>query len=300
MMRPRENNFDSSIPSLIAPTLMWLDEPPLAKQTEEDIIPYMNDYNVGATDKLVLTLSGGMDSSVLLYMAQDRGYNEIFTISFDYGQRHRRELECVDKQLELFRQQYPKVTVHNKVVDVTYIKDIAPTSSLTNLDIDNPNINEAAGEAQPASYVPYRNMMFLSICCSYAEGVGAKDVWYGAAQVDSLAGYWDGCQHFVDNFNEVAKLNREHKICVKAPLLDLSKADIIREGIRLGCDFSSTWTCYSNREDGLADATTPSSSLRLQGFIEAGLRDPIQYIQQDDLEGKYLALGCDPITYNNC
>ena len=139
--------------------------------------------------KLVLTLSGGMDSSVLLYMAQDRGYDEIHTLTFDYGQRHKRELACVKKQIDNFNQLFSgwfNLTVTNKVLDVKYIKDIAPTSSLTNKDIDNPDISEMAGDAQPVSYVPFRNLMFLSICSSYAESVGADTVWYGAAQVDSL------------------------------------------------------------------------------------------------------------------
>jgi 7-cyano-7-deazaguanine synthase len=125
--------------------------------------------------KLVLTLSGGMDSAVLLYMAADQGYNDIHTITFDYGQRHKRELECVQKQISNFRDKYSKfnyVGVTNKVLDVNYIKDIAPTSSLTNTSIDNPDISEMAGDAQPVSYVPFRNMMFLSICASYAEGIG--------------------------------------------------------------------------------------------------------------------------------
>ena len=114
--------------------------------------------------KLVLTLSGGMDSSVLLYMAQDRGYEEIHTLTFDYGQRHKRELSCVKKQIDNFNKLFSgwfNLEVTNKVLDVKYIRDIAPTSSLTNTDIDNPNISEMAGDAQPVSYVPFRNLMFF-------------------------------------------------------------------------------------------------------------------------------------------
>jgi len=236
--------------------------------------------------KLVLTLSGGMDSSVLLYMAQERGYNEICTLSFDYGQRHRKELECVQKQINNFIDTF-NVKVTNKVLDVGYIKDIASTSSLTNENIDNPDISKIAGDAQPVSYVPFRNLMFLSICSSYAESVGAETVWYGAAQVDSLAGYWDGSTEFVDIVNKVTELNREKKIKIEAPLLDMSKAEIIEAGIRLGVKFKETWTCYSNREDGLADATTPSSSMRVKGFIDAGYRDPIEYVQQEKLDKLY-------------
>jgi 7-cyano-7-deazaguanine synthase len=245
--------------------------------------------------KLVLTLSGGMDSSVLLYMAQDRGYDHIHTITFDYGQRHKQELACVKKQINNFNNMFSgwfNLKITNKVLDVKYIKDIAPTSSLTNKDIDNPNISEMAGDAQPVSYVPFRNLMFLSICSSYAESVGADTVWYGAAQVDSLAGYWDGSEEFVNVVNEVTDLNRENRINIEAPLLDMSKAAIVKEGIRLGVTYGDTWTCYSNREDGLADATTPSSSMRITGFIDAGYEDPIQYVQQEKLDDLYKENNC--------
>ena len=245
--------------------------------------------------KLVLTLSGGMDSSVLLYMAQDRGFEEIHTITFDYGQRHRRELDCVNKQLSNFAERYGdwvNLKVTNKVLDVNYIRDIAPTSSLTNKDIDNPDISNMAGDAQPVSYVPFRNLMFLSICSAYAESVGADTVWYGAAQVDSLAGYWDGSEEFVDTVNSVTDLNRENRIKVEAPLLVMSKEDIIKEGVRLGVIFNDTWTCYSDREDGLADATTPSSSMRVKGFVNAGYRDPVKYLQQDKIEELYKENEC--------
>ena len=230
-----------------------------------------------------------MDSSVLLYMAQDRGFDEIHTITFDYGQRHKRELTCVQKQINNFnawwRSFAPKIT--NKVLDVKYIKDIASTSSLTNKDIDNPDISEMAGDAQPVSYVPFRNLMFLSICSSYAESVGADTVWYGAAQVDSLAGYWDGSEEFVNVVNDVTDLNRQNRINIEAPLLDMSKAEIIKEGIKLGVKFGDTWTCYSNRADKLADATTPSSSMRVKGFIDAGYKDPIKYVQQEKIDKLY-------------
>lgn len=243
-------------------------------------------------NKLVLAFSGGMDSSVLLFIAADRGYEEIHTVTFDYGQRHRREMQCVPLQKWDLEEKYPNIKFTNKVLDVSYLKDISPTSSLTNLDIDNPDISKIAGDAQPVSYVPFRNQMFITICCAYAESLGAEAVWYGAAQVDSLAGYWDGSQEFVNNINQLAALNRQHRILIEAPLLSLSKADIIREGVKLGVQFENTWTCYSNREDGLADATTPSSSLRVQGFISAGYKDPIKYLQQDKLDGIYKEKNC--------
>ena len=245
--------------------------------------------------KIAISFSGGMDSSVLLAMAADRGYSDIHLLSFDYGQRHKRELGCIDLQTSNIKKKYEKVkpiTITTKTLDVSYIKSIANKSSLTNTDIDNPKIKEMAGDAQPVSYVPFRNTMFLSIACAYAETNECDTVWYGAAQADSLAGYWDGSQEFIQSVNGLVSLNRKSKIKIEAPLITMSKKDIVLEGIRLGVPFINTWTCYSNREDGLADADTPSSSLRLRGFIEAGYMDPIQYVQQDKINKIYNDKNC--------
>ena len=242
--------------------------------------------------KLVLSISGGMDSVVLLHMAVDRRFREIHLISYDYGQRHKRELTCVSSQIEAVKAKVPDLVVTHYIADVGFIKHLAPTSSLTNEAIDNPDISKMAGDAQPVSYVPFRNQLFNTIGCAYAEAKGADTVWYGAAEVDSLAGYWDGSNEFVDSMNALIALNREHRINIEAPLLTMSKEAIVEEGVRLGVDFSNTWTCYSNRKDGLADATTPSSSMRVKGFVDAGYQDPIQYVQQSKLNELYLSKGC--------
>jgi 7-cyano-7-deazaguanine synthase len=243
-------------------------------------------------NKLVLAFSGGLDSSVLLYMAADQGFKEIHTVTFDYGQRHSREMDCIPRQIQDLRLQYPGVVVTNKLIDVSYLKSISPTSSLTNPDIANPDISKIAGDAQPVSYVPFRNQMFLTICCSYAESIQADSIWYGAAQIDSAAGYWDTSTDFISNFNELIALNRTNRITIDAPLLTMSKKDIVFEGVRLGVKFENTWTCYSSGEDGFADATTPSSSLRLRGFIDSGYQDPIRYIQQIEIDKIYQANKC--------
>lgn len=222
--------------------------------------------------KIVVTVSGGMDSAVLLYMAVARvGKENVYPLFFNYGQRHLRELGCarglvmnvLEKEL--------------KEVDVKFIRDLAPVSSLTNDDIETPKVEEVMGEAQPKSYVPFRNLMFLSICSSYAESVGAEEVWYGATQIDSLAGYWDAEENFVTKINHVIKLNREKKIKVVAPLIDMNKADIILKGIDLKVPFDMTYTCYSG--DFPSDATSASSSLRIKGFMMAGYIDPMPYKQ---------------------
>lgn len=245
--------------------------------------------------RILLSLSGGADSVVLLHMAVDRGYEYIHTLSFNYGQRHQRELDCIQKQFDAIRST-SSVGLYNTVIDASFLKQISPTSSLTNTSISNPNISEMAGDAQPVSYVPFRNQLFNTISCAYAESNGISTIWYGAAQVDSLAGYHDGSQEFVDRFNQLIALNREHRITLEAPLLSMSKADIINEGVRLGVNFADTWTCYSNREDGLADATTPSSSMRVKGFIDSGWVDPIKYVQQDALDDLYKQRGCREIV----
>jgi 7-cyano-7-deazaguanine synthase len=245
--------------------------------------------------KLVLSISGGMDSVVLLHMAVDRGYKDINLITFNYGQRHIREIDCIQDQIDAVKAKDPNLSIDHYVADVGFIKYLAPTSSLTNTDIDNPDVSKMAGDAQPVSYVPFRNQLFNTIGCAYAEAKGADTVWYGAAEVDSLAGYWDGSNEFVDAMNALVALNRENRITIEAPLLTMSKEAIVEEGVRLGVDFSKTWTCYSNRKDGLADATTPSSSMRVKGFVDAGYQDPIQYVQQDKLSEVYMAKGCKKI-----
>ncbi len=244
--------------------------------------------------KIVITLSGGMDSAVLLYKAAEE-YKNIHTVTFDYGQRHSRELCCAEKQLINAKHDFPNVMFTNTILDAKFIKNIAPTSSLTNDDIDTPDVKEVMGEAQPKSYVPFRNLMFLSILLSHAEAVDADKVWYGAAEADSLAGYWDGSKEFVDQINKITALNREKNIKVEAPLLTKSKKEIILDGIELGVQFADTYTCYSGEYP--CDANSASSALRLKGFIDAGFVDPLQYKQQDKLYKIYKEAGCRSIVY---
>jgi len=245
--------------------------------------------------KAVMPFSGGMDSAVMLRMVQ-WATSELHLITFDYGQRHDREIECAIQQfnhanlLTVIRNNF-KHKIYHKIIDVKFIKDLFNNNSLTNTDIDNPHVSEMVGEAQPASYVPFRNQLFLSIACGYAETIGAQTVYHGATKVDSLAGYWDGSPEFKDKFNELISLNRANNISVKCPLIDKDKKDIITFGVKNSVDFSHTYTCYSGKEK--ADATTPSSSLRIKGFIDAGYIDPQPYEQ--DLTKLWEENNCKPI-----
>jgi 7-cyano-7-deazaguanine synthase len=240
-------------------------------------------------NKCVLALSGGLDSTVLLHKACQE-FDKVHCVFFDYGQRHRRELDCACDQICI-------VNAKNHKVDLITIpvplRTIAPISSLTSDEVDTPDVRNMLGEAQPVSYVPFRNLIFLSMLLSYAESVDAKTVWYGAAGVDTVSGYWDCTTDFVDRLNGVSELNREHQIKIEAPLINLSKKEIIELGVNLKVDFSKTWTCYSGEDK--ANPYTPSSSSRLRGFVDAGYIDPIEYAQ--DLTNFWEKNNCKKIEY---
>jgi 7-cyano-7-deazaguanine synthase len=239
--------------------------------------------------KCVLALSGGLDSSVLLHKACEE-FDKVHCIFFDYDQRHRRELDSACDQISDANLRSFKADL---ITCKLPLRTICPVSSLTIDSIDTPDVRTMLGEAQPLSYVPFRNMLFLSILLSYAESRGADTVWYGAAGVDTVAGYWDADKTFVKRMNEVAELNREHQIRIEAPLIELSKKQIIELGVSLKVDFKKTWTCYSGNEK--ADPYTPSSSSRLKGFVEAGYIDPIEY--DKDLTQLWEKNNCKPITF---
>jgi len=224
--------------------------------------------------RVVVSYSGGMDSTVLLYKAK-QAFTEIFALAFNYGQRHIKELEYAQKNCD-------KLSIPLKIVDISFFKDIANTSSLTNTNINVAKVKEMMGEAQSVNYVPFRNTMLLSICSAYAESLNAETVWYGAAQADSVAGYWDGSSEFLERINSVNILNRKIKIKIEAPLITLSKEEIIKLGVSLKVDFKDCWTCYSGGEK--PDGQCSACSLRIMGFISSHYKDSLQYEYQDKLD----------------
>jgi 7-cyano-7-deazaguanine synthase len=122
--------------------------------------------------------------------------------------------------------------------------------------------------------------MLLSICLAHAESLNAEAVWHGAAQADSIAGYWDGSSEFVDEINKVASLNRRKRIKIEAPLLNSSKTEIVCLGVLNKVDFLHTWTCYEGGTEACGECT--ACSLRLQGFVKSGYIDPISYKKEID------------------
>jgi 7-cyano-7-deazaguanine synthase len=223
--------------------------------------------------KVVVPISGGLDSSLLLNIA-DFQKDEIYAISYNYGQKHEKELLYAEKQI-----QYYNTIKDHKIIDLKFLKTIAPTSSLTNDNISVAQARNVLGDAQTVNYVPFRNMLMLSIACSYAEAVGANTVFHGAALVDSQAGYWDGSIEFLNSINELTSLNRKNRIEIEAPLIDLSKAEIIKLGIDNCLHFEDTWTCYEGKDKACGYCTACSS--RIQGFLDNKMKDPIEYERTD-------------------
>ena len=154
---------------------------------------------------------------------------------------------------------------------------------ITNNNIKVAHARDVLGDAQTVNYVPFRNMMMLSIACSYAEAVGAETVYHGSALVDSQAGYWDGSKEFLTEINNVTALNRKTKVKIEAPLIKLSKKEIIEIGVQNNVKFDDTWTCYEGKEKACGYCTACSS--RIQGFLQNNLIDPIEY-ERDDIPWK--------------
>jgi len=211
-----------------------------------------------------------MDSSVLLHLAASR-YDEIIAVNYDYGQKHRdKELLCATLQIESL-----DMPVTYQSIKLPFFKDICNVSSLLNNKIAVAKAKDVMGDPQTVNYVPYRNLMLLSISLAIAENAGASTVFHGAAQADSVAGFWDGSEEFLEQINKVSALNRRNRIAVQAPLIDKSKAEIIKLGIKLGVNFKNTWTCYEGEDVACGECT--ACSLRIKGFIDAGYIDPIPY-----------------------
>lgn len=219
--------------------------------------------------KAVILLSGGLDSATVVAIAKAQGY-ACYTMSFDYGQRHRAELQAAERvaaQLE---------AVEHKVIGIN-LNGIGG-SALTDQSIAVP---EAQEEGIPVTYVPARNSLFLSLALGWAEVLGARDIFIGVNAID-YSGYPDCRPAFVEAFERMANLATKAGVegqgfTVRAPLQNLSKAQIIQTGIRLGVDYAMTVSCYQADHDGRACGKCDSCRLRAAGFAEAGIVDPTRY-----------------------
>jgi 7-cyano-7-deazaguanine synthase len=221
-----------------------------------------------ASRKAVILVSGGMDSAVTIAMAREQGF-EVYALSVAYGQRHSSELEASERVAKMLGAVVHK-TVH---VDLRSIGGSALTA-----DIDVP---EDGGEGIPVTYVPARNTIMLSIALGWAEVLGSNDIFCGVNAVD-YSGYPDCRPAFIESFQSLANVATKAGvegagIRIHAPLMRMSKGDIVREGMRLGVDFSATVSCYQADAEGRACGHCDACRLRAEGFAKAGVPDPTHY-----------------------
>lgn len=220
----------------------------------------------------VVLLSGGLDSATVLAAAIDQGFG-CHTLAVDYGQRHRAELDAAARMADAMGSLSHRVVA----VDLRAIGG----SALTDDDIEVP---KAGGGGIPVTYVPARNTLLLSLALGYAEVLGAADLYVGVNAVD-YSGYPDCRPQFIAAFEALAQVATRaavegERFRIHAPLIDLSKADIIRRGLALGVDYSLTVSCYRADAGGLACGGCDSCRLRRDGFEQAGVSDPTRYLHR--------------------
>ncbi|OYT60477.1 7-cyano-7-deazaguanine synthase QueC [Euryarchaeota archaeon ex4484_178] len=230
--------------------------------------------------RAVVLLSGGLDSSTVLAIALSQGY-EVHALSFDYGQRHSKELESAKKIAEYYR-------VPHKIIKID-LRQIGGSALTDNIDVPERDVNEIEGEI-PITYVPARNTILLSFALGYAEVIDADAIFYGANAID-YSGYPDCRPEYVEAFEKCANLGTKRgvegkSIRIIAPIIHMSKAEIIKKGMELGVPYELTWSCYRGGER--ACGKCDSCLLRLKGFMEAGYEDPLEYEEYPKFYMEYL------------
>ncbi|OGI06970.1 MAG: 7-cyano-7-deazaguanine synthase QueC [Candidatus Melainabacteria bacterium RIFCSPLOWO2_02_FULL_35_15] len=232
---------------------------------------------------IVVLLSGGLDSSTLAYLAAKKSppylQNRVYSLTFDYGQRHKKELESAKKIAKNTR------AVEHKVVkfDLT----LWGGSSLTdnkikiplNRKISKNNQRKLTPKSIPNTYVPARNTIFLTFALAYAEAIKADEIYIGVNSID-YSGYVDCRPAFINKFQELIRVAtvtgvQGKSIKIKTPLMNMTKAEIVKLGEKLGVPWGSTWSCYLGKK--LACGICDSCQLRLKGFALAGVKDPLKY-----------------------
>ncbi|WP_455219254.1 7-cyano-7-deazaguanine synthase QueC [Kaarinaea lacus] len=221
------------------------------------------------SQRAVILVSGGLDSATTLAIARSQGY-ECYALSFDYGQRHRCELEAANNVVQQIGATEHKV-LQLDLVGIT-------GSALTDLSIAVPH---QPTEGIPVTYVPARNTVFLSLALGWAEVIKAFNIFIGVNAVD-YSGYPDCRPEFIEAFEKTANLAtklgvEQHAFKISTPLIKMSKAEIIKQGVALGVDYGLTVSCYDPDAEGRACGKCDSCRLRANGFEEAGVDDPTRY-----------------------
>jgi 7-cyano-7-deazaguanine synthase len=226
-----------------------------------------------ASNKAVVLLSGGMDSATAAAIARSQGF-EVCALSFRYGQRHAAELEAARRVAQ-------RLGVHRHVVLDIDLRAFGGSALTGDLDVPKDTPIERIGSSIPATYVPARNTIFLAFALGWAETLGASDIFLGANALD-YSGYPDCRPEYIQAFERLANLATKagvegRRLRIHTPLINLSKAEIVRLGQSHGVDYSVTWSCYDPAPDGTACGRCEACILRRKGFREAGIEDPIGY-----------------------
>jgi len=231
-----------------------------------------------AEKRAVVLLSGGLDSATTLAIARSEGFR-CYALTFRYGQRHQREIEAAKKVADSLE------VIEHRCIDI----DLAGFggSALTDPNIEVPKDRADLGKPGriPPTYVPARNTVFLSYALAWAEVLGAFDIFIGVNAVD-YSGYPDCRAEFITAFEKTANLataaavESRGRYRIHTPIINMSKREIILTGTKLGVDYSLTHSCYDPDEQGRSCGRCDSCRLRLKGFAEAGLKDPIEYVDK--------------------
>lgn len=215
-------------------------------------------------NKVVVIYSGGMDSFTVLHKALNNGL-EVFPLTFNYGQRHVKEVEYARTVCE-------KLNLSHEIVDISAINHLLQGSALTS-NIDVPE-GHYAEESMKATVVPNRNMIMLSLAIGYAVSKGVNTVYFGAHSGDHAI-YPDCRPEFIERMNAVAKISNYQSVEITTPYLNQDKGQILADGLKMGLDYSQTWTCYNGREK--ACGKCGSCVERLEAFSNNGTTDPLAY-----------------------
>ena len=227
--------------------------------------------------RAVVLVSGGLDSATALAVARGEGF-ACYAISFDYGQRHRVELEAA-------RAVARSMGVVDHVVLRIDLRQVGGSALTSDVTVPKARSMEEIGTGIPVTYVPARNTIFLAFALGWAEVLGAFDIFFGANCLD-YSGYPDCRPEYLTAFERLANLATKAGVegagqfRVHAPLLELRKDEIIRRGLELGVDYSLTWSCYDPTPVGLACGACDSCQLRLEAFVRVGVPDPLRYAER--------------------
>jgi 7-cyano-7-deazaguanine synthase len=207
-------------------------------------------------------------------MAKRDGYR-LYALSFRYGQRHEKEIDSARKVAAF-------LGVEEHLIVPFDLRAIGGSALTDQMDVPKARSAAEIGRGIPVTYVPARNTIFLSFGLAWAEVIGAEHIFFGANQLD-YSGYPDCREEYIEAFQKMANLatkagvEGKSKLAIHTPLIRMTKAEIIRKGFELGLDYSLTWSCYDPTPEGLACGSCDSCHLRLKGFKEAGLEDPVRY-----------------------